>query len=350
MTESLESFGINPEALKEDEDIFSNVDLPDSEIDKILRMGKKLDANSVKHLGTKIELTGPAKIGKTSWALDADNCRLTNPNMQPWLKWLIANQYVTDPRPVFLIDTEKRTNRLYNRFPNSDITIFCVRYPDKKRPYREDPVLMLRLVWNILSAIHKRYKTGTIVFDTHSYINRRIPNYIQQELIARGAANAEFGEYLKLFPQDYSVRNDIWDYILGLALDMPQHFVFISRQKEVWGMIPGAGKDGKDAFGRTGEFESQHFKELPYEVDMELDYDYKKEIPGSPISKMNRVMNLEEFAWSGVEPEQMTWVAPTFTDVLNYASKFSHHEIIRQHLQEIKNMKIGQKNVLEMIK
>jgi len=319
-------------------DFFEAVDLPDKEVDRILGLGRKMSLDMIKKFGVKFEEHGVPKVGKTSWALSAVNCTLKNPKMKPHLRWLIQNEYVTLPTPVLVIDTEKRSNRLVNVFKDQDIITWNIRFPDQKKPYREDPVKTLELMWKILLVIYKKFKTGTIVIDTHTYINRKIRNFIQNELIKRGAPGHELGEFIRLMPQDHSVRNDIWDYVIALLLDMSQHVVFISRDKEEWGMIPGEKGDNK--FGKTGELEPSHYKELPYEVDVELNYTFENPDMNNPLSKLQRVMNLEEFAWSGVNPETQKWINPDFTDILNYVTQFSHRSVIKQNLNAIKKLQV----------
>lgn len=317
-------------------DFFEAVDLPDQEVDEILGMGRKMTIDLMKSFGIKFELHGVPKVGKTSWAMKAVEAVLKNPKLAVHTRWLIMNGYVTLPVPVLVIDTEKRSNRLVNVFHDQDIIVWNVRFPDKHKPYREDPVKTLELMWKILLVIYKKFKTGTIVLDTHTYINRKIRNFIQNELINRKAPGHELGEFIRLMPQDHSVRNDIWDYVIALLLDMPQHVVFISRDKDEWGMIKD--EKGEAKFGKTGDLEPSHYKELPYEVDVELNYKFENPDPNNPLSKVQRVMELEEFAWSGVTPETQKWTNPDFVDVLNYVTKFSHRTVIKQNLEAIKKL------------
>jgi hypothetical protein len=320
----------------EKEDFFEAVNLADEQIEDILGMGRKMTIDLMKNFGIKFELHGVPKVGKTSWAMKAVEATLKNPKLAAHTRWLIINGYITLPVPVLVIDTEKRSNRLVNVFHDQDIIVWNVRFPDKSKPYREDPVKTLEMMWKILLVIYKKFKTGTIVIDTHTYINRKIRNFIQNELIRRGAPGHELGEFIRLMPQDHSVRNDIWDYVIALLLDMPQHVVFISRDKEEWGKI--TNEKGETILGKTGDMEPSHYKELPYEVDVELNYQFQNPDQNNPLSKVQRVMELEEFAWSGISPETQKWVNPDFVDVLNYVTKFSHRTVIKQNFEAIKKL------------
>jgi len=173
-----------------------------------------------------VSLSGPAKTGKTHFALTA-------------------------PSPIFFINIDIGTEGVLDKFQAEGKKIYCldVRVPKTTKSEKDRSDIYVPM-WGNLKVVFARVYgmgSGTVIVDTDTEA---------YEL----ARLAKFGKLTQVMPHNYQEVNNEFREVLRLAFDSPMNTIFIHKVKPKW--VNNA---------RTSEFEVSGPSDIEYNVQANLE-------------------------------------------------------------------------------
>jgi len=319
----------------DEREFLNSLSLSEDDINQILDSGKSMSLDDVKNYTYIFEVDAKEKVGKTHFG---ESACLLDPRFKPIkesdtkkykkfsdLKLLLDNAYIAKGSPVFVFDTENKAHKLFNVFLGKPVKIYTIWDSDPERAMMLDPKKMLKKLWITILAIQSKYKHGTILIDSSTGLNDLLRKFIQIKKAEALNIPQEQAYFVDLRPQDYGVRNDIMEYLVGLIQRGSQHAIFTVRMEEEWGMVESSwSNDGKQHLGLTGRYVPKRWKSLPFMVDAVLELYMEK----GEDDVTRRMCELMAFAFDEKEPLKIVWEAPTFVDVVAELCKYSHKKIL----------------------
>jgi hypothetical protein len=265
------------------------------DIDEIAAELQSIATTTTAGIGYKMLVEAREKVGKTFFGMSASSLMPENTALSAMTHWLLTKEILPKGQPVFVLDTERKAKKLrfHSAFRNKDIRIIELWQADVNHMYQVDPVAVMKKLYYTLLYIVQNFKSGTILIDSATDITNIVRKYIQYELVGRSAEGHELGELIPLKFTDWQVRDDIWGWMLPFLQGFPQHVIFTAREKEDVEFEPDPERPGKMKARRTGNWSARIHKDLPYNVDMHIQLNYRYNEQNEKIGRVGRFVSTQ---------------------------------------------------------